>query len=72
MRLMLLTFYFRNSKGSQKIVLSSNLDSIEFLDLNNLILLLFVAKLAQAQGYWQQSKKKVQGDVYYAQYWVWQ
>lgn len=72
MRLMLLTFYFRNSKGSQKIVLNSNLDSIEFLDLNNLILLLFVAKLAQAQGYWQQSKKKVQGDVYYAQYWVWQ
>lgn len=72
MRLMPLTFYFRSLKGSQTIFLSSNLDSIEFLDLNNLILLLFVAKLAQAQGYWQQSKKKVQGDVYYAQYWVWQ
>jgi len=72
MRLMPLTFYFRSLKGSQKIFLSSNLDSIEFLDLNNLILLLSVAKLAQAQGYWQQSKKKVQGDVYYAQYWVWQ
>lgn len=72
MRLMSLTFYFRSLKGLPKIFLSSNLDSIEFLDLNNLILLLSVAKLAQAQGYWQQSKKKVQGDVYYAQYWVWQ
>lgn len=72
MRLMSLTFYFRSLKSSQKIFLSSNLDSIEFLDLNNQILLLSVAKLAQAQGYWQQSKKKVQGDVYYAQYWVWQ
>ena len=72
MRLMSLTFYFRSLKGSQKIFLSSNLDSIEFLDLNNQILLLSVAKLAQAQGYWQQSKKKVQGDVYYAQYWIWQ
>ena len=70
MRLMPLTFYFRSLKGLPK--LSSNLDSIEFLDLNNLILLLSVAKLAQAQGYWQQSKKKVQGDVYYAQYWIWQ
>lgn len=72
MRLMPLTFYFRSLKGLPKIFLSSNLDSIEFLDLNNLILLLSVAELAQAQGYWQQSKKKVQGDVYYAQYWVWQ
>ena len=72
MRLMPLTFYLRSLKGLSKIFLSSNLDSIEFLDLNNLILLLSVAKLAQAQGYWQQSKKKVQGDVYYAQYWVWQ
>ena len=72
MRLMPLTFYFRSLKGSQKIFFSSNLDSTEFLGLNNLILLLSVAKLAQAQGYWQQSKKKVQGDVYYAQYWVWQ
>ena len=72
MRFMLLTFYFRSPKGSQKSFLSSNLDLIEFLELNNLILLLFVAKLAQAQGYWQQSKKKVQGDVYYAQYWIWQ
>ena len=72
MRLMPLTFYFRSLKGLPKIFSSSNLDSIELLDLNNLILLLSVAKLAQAQGYWQQSKKKVQGDVYYAQYWVWQ
>ena len=72
MRLMPLTFYLRSLKGLPKIFLSSNLDSIEFLDLNNLILLLSVAKLAQAQGYWQQSKKKVQGDVYYAQYWIWQ
>lgn len=72
MRLMPLTFYLRSLEGLPKIFLSSNLDSIEFLDLNNLILLLSVAKLAQAQGYWQQSKKKVQGDVYYAQYWVWQ
>ena len=55
MRLMPLTFYFRSLKGLPKIFLSSNLDSIEFLDLNNLILLLSVAKLAQAQGYWQQS-----------------
>ena len=52
MRLMPLTFYSRSSKGSQKIFLSSNLDSIEFLDKNNLSLFLSVAKLAQAQGYW--------------------
>ena len=55
MRLMPPTFYFRSLEGLPKIFLSSNLDSIEFLDLNNLILLLSVAKLAQAQGYWQQS-----------------
>ena len=72
MRLGLLTFYFSSPKDSQKFLSSSNLDSIEILDLINLSLLLSVAKLAQAQGYWQQSEKKVQGHVYYAQYWVWQ
>ena len=30
----------------------------------------FIAKLEEAQGYWQQGKEEVQGTVPYAQHWL--